>query len=206
MGSSDADQIVGLYERHAHQWAHDRGTNLVIEKAWIDRFLGVLTPGASILDIGCGSGVPISGYLIERGFEVIGVDSSPTLISLCRNRFPDSEWIVADMRTLSLNRKFEGVLAWDSFFHLSHDDQRRMFSVFKEHAAPDATLMFTSGPAHGEAIGSYRGEALYHASLSQAEYRELLAGNGFKVITFEPDDPLCGNHTIWLAQAVKVIE
>jgi 2-polyprenyl-3-methyl-5-hydroxy-6-metoxy-1,4-benzoquinol methylase len=200
MGSSDADQIVGLYERHAHQWARDRGTNLIAEREWLDRFIGVLTPGTSILDIGCGSGVPISGYLIETGFEVVGVDSSPTLISLCRNRFPHNEWIVADMRTLSLNRKFDAILAWDSFFHLSFEDQRAMFPIFKKHSAPAVTLMFTSGPAHGEAIGSYRGEALYHASLSRAEYRELLATNGFKVIEFQPDDPHCGNHTVWLAK------
>ena len=50
------------------------------------------------------------------------------------------------MRKLALQRKFSGILAWDSFFHLCHDDQRRMFPVFRAHAAPKAALMFTSGP------------------------------------------------------------
>jgi hypothetical protein len=40
---------------------------------------------------------------------------------------PDHEWIVADMRTLSLARRFDGILAWDSYFHLSYDDQKQMF-------------------------------------------------------------------------------
>ena len=40
------------------------------------------------------------------------------------------------MRELALGRKFSGILAWDSFFHLRHDDQRRMFPVFRQHAAP----------------------------------------------------------------------
>ena len=94
-------------------------------------------------------------------------------------RFPNQEWIVADMRKLALQRQFSGILAWDSFFHLCQDDQRKMFPVFREHAAPKAALMFTSGPAHGEAIGSFGGEPLYHASLDPAEYRSLLDGTGF---------------------------
>jgi ubiquinone/menaquinone biosynthesis C-methylase UbiE len=121
MSLVEADQIIGLYERHAHAWDSDRGRDLVIEKAWMDRFVAHLPAGASILDIGCGSGQPISRYLIEQGFAVVGVDSSPTLISLCRSRFPDQEWIVADMRALAVGRKFHGLIACDSFFHLSFE-------------------------------------------------------------------------------------
>ena len=61
--------------------------------------------------------------------------------------------------------------------------------------------MFTSGPAHGEAIGSYKGEPLYHASLDAAEYRALLNANGFEVVAHVVEDPDCGGHTVWLAQA-----
>jgi len=82
------------------------------------------------------------------------------------------------MRTLSLGRKFNGVLAWDSFFHLCPEDQRLMFPIFRTHAAPRAALMFTSGPAYGVAMGTYRGEPLYHASLDGQEYRGLLDANG----------------------------
>jgi len=67
------------------------------------------------------------------------VNASSTLISLCRNRLPDQEWIVADMRSLALGRQFDGVLAWDSFFHLNPDDQRRMFDVFAAHTGTRPT-------------------------------------------------------------------
>lgn len=60
--------------------------------------------------------------------------------------------------------------------------------------------MFTSGPAHGEAIGSYQGEPLYHASLDAAEYHSLLRANGFAVVAHVVEDPDCDKHTIWLAQ------
>ena len=107
------------------------------------------------------------------------------------------------MRALALKDTFDGLLAWDSFFHLAHDDQRRMFPIFERHASPGAALMFTSGVSHGEAMGSYRGEPLYHASLAPEEYRTLLKSAGFRVVAHIAEDPDCGGHTVWLAPAER---
>jgi hypothetical protein len=145
-------------------------------------------------------GEPIARYLIASGFAVTGIDSSPALIAMCERRHPQGTWSVADMRTLSLGRAFDGLLAWDSFFHLTPDDQRAMFPVFRDHAARHAALMFTSGPAHGEVIGAFEGEPLYHASLDPDEYRALLEAHGFRIVSHVADDPACNGHTIWLAQ------
>jgi SAM-dependent methyltransferase len=197
--SSPSERIVSLYQRYAIDWDRERGRCLV-EKAWLDRLLTLLPLNASILDIGCGSAEPIARYFIEQGCDVTGIDSSSTLIGMCKERFPDQDWIVADMRTLSLDRHFDGILAWNSFFHLSQEDQRRMFPIFRRHARPKAALMFTSGPSHGEAIGTYKGEPLYHGSLDGAEYRSLLYQNGFDVVSHVVEDPNCGHHTVWLSQ------
>ncbi|MFA6264442.1 MAG: class I SAM-dependent methyltransferase [Pseudolabrys sp.] len=201
---SDADRIVDLYERKAHDWAADRRQqSRFFEQGWLDRFLALAPNGGAILDIGCGFGKPIAAYLIAQGFNVTGVDSSPTMIALCQRDFPDHDWRVADMRRLALGRGFDGILAWDSFFHLAYDDQRRMFPVFAAHAAPGAPLIFTSGPAHGEAIGELHGEPLFHASLAPEEYRALLAANDFEVVDSRMNDPDCGGHCIWLARRAE---
>jgi trans-aconitate methyltransferase len=171
-----------------------------MEKAWLDRFLALVEPGGTVLDVGCGMGEPIARYILDRGFGVVGVDSSPSLIDLCRQRFPDSEWQVADMRSLALGRRFDGILAWDSFFHLEMDEQRAMFPRFAAHAKALAPLLFTAGPAQGEAIGSYHGEPLYHSSLDPAEYERLLEAIGFARRAYVAEDPYCGKHTVWLAQ------
>jgi SAM-dependent methyltransferase len=196
---SEAERIISLYERHAADWDKQRGRALS-EKSWLDRFLALLPPAVSILDIGCGSGEPIARYLLEQGYEVTGADSSAALIDICKNRFPDRDWLVADMRKLSLKRHFGGILAWDSFFHLCPEDQRIMFPIFRSHAAPKAALMFTSGPLDGEAIGTYKDEPLYHGSLDAEEYRTLLKQNGFDVVSRIVKDPACDYHTVWLAQ------
>jgi SAM-dependent methyltransferase len=198
--TSDSSGIIDLYQRKAQDWIDSRATASLFEKPWLDRFRALLPADAPILDIGCGSAEPMAGYLIGLGHPVVGVDSSPAMIDACRRKFPQQQWAVADMRELALQRQFSGILAWDSFFHLRHDDQRRMFPVFRRHAAPHAALMFTSGPAHGEAIGSFGGEPLYHASLDPSEYRSLLDQNGFHVVSHVVEDPACGGHTNRLAQ------
>lgn len=125
------------------------------------------------------------------------------MIGICRARFPDEEWHVADMRALELGHRFDGIIAWDSFFHLNRAAQREMFPRFAAHARLGAPLMFTSGPQAGEAVGSFHGERLYHSSLESAEYERLLADSGFAVQAFLPDDPECGEHTVWLATCAR---
>lgn len=194
-----ADRIVGLYEDNAERWDRQRGRDLH-ERRWLDRFTALLPKGGSILDIGCGMGEPIARHFVEGGFAVTGVDSSPSLIALAKARFPDREWRVADMRSLDLGRRFDGLLAWHSLFHLSPADQRPMFARFAIHAAPGAALMFTSGTSLGRSIGEWQGEPLYHGSLDPEEYEKLLGENGFRLIEHAVRDPECGEATIWLAR------
>jgi SAM-dependent methyltransferase len=195
-----ASRIVGHYEKHAHAWDRDRQSSYWNDKVWHDRFVAELGKGANVLDLGCGPGRPVAQHMADLGLRVTGVDSSPTMISFCRGRLPDHEWIIADMRQLALGRRFDGILAWDSFFHLNHDDQRRMFTIFADHASGGSILMFNTGPQHGEGIGEYRGDPLYHASLAPAEYEALTERFGFDVIQQATNDPTAGGRTVWLCR------
>lgn len=192
------DTVVDLYERQAAVYDRDRGRSLQ-ERTWLDRFLLHVPVNGTVLDVGCGMGEPIARYLIERGVHVLGVDSSASMIERCRVRFPGSEWLVADMRELALDRRVDGVIAWDSFFHLGIDEQRSVLPRLALHTRPGAPLMFTSGPHEGEAVGFWCGEPLYHASLSHAEYERLLAVSGCTIRSHIAEDPECGGHTVWLA-------
>lgn len=194
------DNIIDIYTRHADAWDRKRTSNPQTEQKWLEYFVTLMKPFGTVLDLGCGSGRPIAGYLIDSGFIVSGVDASAPLIAICRRRFPENTWLVEDMRKLDLKRRFDAIIAWDSLFHLTPGDQRRMFKIFSEHAAPKAVLMFTSGPKHGEAIGEFCGEPLYHASLSAEEYAGLLERYGFEIVEHIAKDPECGGHTVWLAQ------
>jgi len=198
-----AEGIIDLYSRRALDWDRDRGKTL-IEKGWLDAFLAHVPPTGAILDLGCGSGEPIARYLIGQGRRLTGVDAAPGLIGLCRRRFPDHDWRVADMRGLTLGRTFDGVIVWHSAFHLTPADQRGMLAVYARHVAPGGALMFTSGSEEGETVGEWRGEPLYHGSLSAEEYRARLDAAGFDLLANRVGDPETGGATVWLARARMV--
>ena len=76
-----------------------------------------LASGATVLDLACGTGVPISQALIERGFKVYGVDASPTIVAAFRARFPGVPVERAAVEDSNFfTRTFEGVVAWGSSF------------------------------------------------------------------------------------------
>ncbi len=175
-----AAEIVDLYARNADAWAETRGKTLRDDEAvHLERFLGALPAGGEVLDLGCGSGRPIAATLIARGFKLTGVDASPGLIDFCRRDFPDHRWIVGDMRGLDLRRRFDGVLAWYSSFHLTTADQEDMAGVYARHLGPHGVLMFVGGPGRGTAMGEWMGRPLHHASLDPSEYRSGLEAAGF---------------------------
>lgn len=199
MNDGIEENIIAIYDRHGRTWAGLRGDRPT-EGAWLDRFCRLLSPGATVLDIGCGSGVPIARALARRGFDVTGIDGSATMLTLFRENMPDTPALCADMRQLALDKRFGGLIAWDSFFHLSPKEQRSLFARFAAHAEPGAPLMFTSGPKEGSAIGELEGEPLYHGSLSPEEYRMRLDATGFAIVDHVAEDQSCGGRTIWLAQ------
>lgn len=199
MADPAAATVIDLYQRHGRAWATLR-TRELVEVTWVDGFCALLPVAASVLDIGCGSGKPIAVELVQRGYAVTGVDGAPTMIDLFRANLPGVPVHLQDMRQLSLGRRFAGLIAWDSFFHLTAEDQRGMFRLFEAHAAPGAALMFTSGPAEQETIGLLEQEPLYHGSLNPAEYRTLLDRAGFDVVRHVAEDASCGGRTVWLAQ------
>ncbi len=196
-----ADRHRAVYEAAAEGWDRRRSRRLG-ERGWLDRFRALVPAGAPVLDLGCGAGEPIAEYLIAAGHPLVGLDFAAPMLAIARARFPAAEWRLGDMRTLALGRRFGGIVAWDSFFHLTPAEQRAMFPRFAAHLAPGGALLFTAGPDAAEVMGSVEGAAVYHASLSPADYAGLMQANGLLARAFVAEDPDCGGHSVWLARRI----
>ena len=75
--------------------------------------------GRSLLDAGCGTG-QFSETFARMGFEVTGVDFSPTAVEAARRRTP-GRFQVADLSRMSLGKRFDVVAAIDVLFHIVDD-------------------------------------------------------------------------------------
>jgi hypothetical protein len=75
-----------------------------------------------------------------------------------------------------------------------------MFPRFAAHLEPGGALLFTAGPAAGEAMGAVEGRPVYHASLSPGEYAGAMEAQGLAPRAFVAEDSDCAGHSVWLAR------
>jgi SAM-dependent methyltransferase len=104
-----------------------------------------LSGGGAVLDLGCGTGVPISEVFIERGVKVYGVDASPTIVAAFRARFPGVPVECAAVEDSDFfARTFDGVVAWGLFFLLDAKVQRRLIKKIAGVLRSGGRLLFTA--------------------------------------------------------------
>ena len=187
-----------VYERNAESY-DARRSRALFEARWLRRFSGAMPEGGRVLDLGCGSGRPIAGWLIGEGFRLTGADFSEPMLQLARARWPNGDWRLSDMRTLDLPDRFDGIIGWDSFFHLTPDEQRACLPRLARHLNPGGVLMVTVGSIEGEVTGFVGEDPVYHASLSVAEYATLLDGCGMRMTAYLAEDPDCNYHSVMMA-------
>ncbi len=119
------------YEEVASHYVAGRGRAVGgIGASVVAEWSRTLPPAATVLDLGCGTGVPISQVLIERGFLVHGVDAAPTLVAAFRDRFPDVPVECAAVEDSDFfGKEFDAVVAVGLFFLL--DEQRQLQLIEK---------------------------------------------------------------------------
>lgn len=188
-----------VYERQAVAYDAARSRAL-FEARWLARFAACLPEGGHVLDLGCGAGEPIARWFMAEGFKVTGVDFAAPMLDLARTRWPQGDWRQGDMRSLDLDMTFDGVIAWDSFFHLPASEQPGCIARMCAHLKPGGSLLVTVGPRAGEATGTVGGEAVYHASLSPGDYVTCLEDNGMRLTGFLAEDPEANEHSVLMAR------
>ncbi len=191
-----------VYSCKAEFWQSVR-SRTGYENIWLDRFLEQLPKPADILDLGCGTGDPIARYLLAHGHALTGVDYAPTMIEIAKARYPEARWYVSDMTVLPDLGLFDGILSWDGFFHLSISEQRMILPQYAKRLNSGGALLLTVGTQEGEVTGYIDDETVYHASLSPAEYIDILEHAGFADVAYQAEDPDCRGRSVLLATGLK---
>ncbi len=115
-----------------------------------------LTPGADVLEIGCGTGLNFRLLLSEldpqRG-RLVGLDFSNDMLRQAQRRVEARGWsnvelLQADATKMNLGRRFDGVLFAYSLTMIP--DWPAALERAREHLKPGATLVVLDfGPFHG---------------------------------------------------------
>jgi SAM-dependent methyltransferase len=104
-----------------------------------------LPTGTSVLEIGCGDGIPITRTLIHEGLDVYAVDASPKMVSAFRHNFPDTPVICEAAEQLhSIDRRFNAAIAWGLMFLLTREVQKNVIQNIGDVLNRGGRFLFTS--------------------------------------------------------------
>ena len=182
MTDSEMNDIRDSYDKICEQWCDFR-KNTKINRC-VAEFSELPRPGSKVLDAGCGTGYPISAYLVEKGFAVTGIDISERMIEKARRLgLKSASFLVRDLLDFHPPEKYDAVIAFDSLWHVSHDRQKEIYAVVSSLMNIGGYFLFTHGDKDGSIVGEMFGERFYHSALDVEEVHALLAACGFSVLS-----------------------
>lgn len=89
---------------------------------WLGRLCERLGPSSSVLDLGCGAGVPVSATLDAQGHSVTGIDVSARQIALAKSNVPGAHLVVGDVAAADFPRgAFDAVVMLYVITHVPRD-------------------------------------------------------------------------------------
>lgn len=172
------------YESAAADYAAYRSPKIGVTT--VARWAASLPAGAPVLDLGCGTGLPITRTLVDRGLDVWAMDASPSMVAAFRRNFPGLPVACeAVERSELFSRRFDAAIAWGLLFLLEPAAQAAVIRKIAKRLSPAGRLLFTSPAAAGEWIDALTGTR--SVSLGREGYRELLSSAGL-VLSAEYDD------------------
>jgi SAM-dependent methyltransferase len=171
--------------------------------AYLRRACDLIPAGATVLELGCGAGVPMTAALAE-GRRVTGVDISATQVELARRNVPAATFLQADMTALAFEpESFDAVVAFYSLTHVPRDDVPPLLSRIRDWLRPGGTFLASFGVEDdpGTVEPEWLGVDMYFSHFSARRNRRLVEAAGFVVdsaeVRTEPEDRFAARF-LWI--------
>lgn len=171
-----------------------------------------LDEGASVLDIGCGAGIPVARTLAQR-FQVTGIDLSIAMIERARVNVPEAAFIHSDIMGAQFpSAHFEAVVSFYAIFHLPREEHPELFHRIhrwlKDGGYFLATVADTNEAPYME--DDFFGVTMYWSNFGLKEYQQLLTEIGFRLLDISvvghgyraDEEPSEEHHPLIFAQKI----
>ena len=165
------------YNKIASQWNEDRNKTKLHK--YVLEFESHLKRNAYVLDLGCGTGYPNITYLNKKGHFVYGIDISEEMIKYAIDlKLDNTNFELINFLDFNHDKKFDGILAFDSLFHLPLDKHVEAFKKI-------SNLINAGGYFGKEKVtvkGQMYSEQFYYSTLNSDETIKLLIQEGFEIV------------------------
>jgi len=183
-GTGDAKRIVEAgYDRVALDYARLEGEAAWPRLRWLQRMLGRLAPGSSVLDLGCGSGDP-ADVEIAREHKVTGVDISQAQIDLARGNVPTGNFIHGDAASVEFPAcSFDAVVSFYTLEHIPREEHETILRRIHGWLRPGGYFLLSheAGEAEGM-VGRWLGVPMYFSCFDPETVKQLVCGAGFEIV------------------------
>lgn len=147
--------VIAFFDRLAPQWDAD----MIRDDGIIDLILdgAGVTAGKDVLDVACGTGVLFPDYLNREVASLTGVDISPEMVRIAREKFPQVEVLCADVEALPKQRKYDCIMLYNAFPHFPEPE--RLIRRLSELLKPGGTLTVAHGMSRAAIDHHHEGAA-----------------------------------------------
>ena len=169
---------------------------------WVAELAGLLRPGARVVDLGCGAGIPATRELVGHGLQVLGVDFSAVQLRRARRLVPAARFVQADMAALQLRRaSADAVAALYSLIHVPLADQQALFPRIRDWLSPGGYFLAIVGAGQCTGTAPYLGASMFWDHADAATYLRWLQAAGLRPIWNRYIPEGNSGHTLVLAEA-----
>ncbi len=177
------------YDRVAESYLATKDPRDPTTLAALEELAGMIPPNGTVLDLGCGAGVPVTRWLASRGFALTGVDISARQLELARRLVPTADFVKADMTELAFAPGiFDAVVAFHSIIHVPRTEHAALLERIHRWLKPDGPFLATlsTGEWEGEeADWEGWGAAMRWSHHDKEANLEMLRGAGFEISSAE---------------------
>jgi len=154
-----------------------------VRKRELELFSSFLPKKAKVLDAGCGSGVPVTKFLVNKNFSVVGVDISEGMLKLARKNVPKAKFVKSNMIQLKFPKSyFDGITAFYSIIHVPREKHLKVFKKFYQILKPKGIILVSLGADEWEGIGEFHGQKMFWSHYSPKKSLKIVKSAGFRII------------------------
>jgi ubiquinone/menaquinone biosynthesis C-methylase UbiE len=178
-----------VFDQLAEKYQGEHSSNPV-QAALVTRVGSLLPAGTSVLDLGCGTGVPTAQLLTASDHRVVGVDISSGMLELARAQVPAAEFMHADFKDLADDfGQFEAVTAFFSLLMLSKADISRTVAKVAGWLKPGGYFAVGMVNFDGDSLPfDFLGVPVTVSGYLQPDLAALLESHGLTVLDIETVD------------------
>ncbi|MBE6947858.1 MAG: class I SAM-dependent methyltransferase [Ruminococcaceae bacterium] len=147
--------VIAFFDRLAPQWDED----MIRDDGIIGKILdeGQVTAGKEVLDVACGTGVLFPDYLKREVGSLTGIDISPEMVKIAREKFPQVEICCGDVEHADFGKQFDCVVVYNAFPHFLNPEQ--LIESLSKLLKPGGTLTVAHGMSRAEIDHHHEGAA-----------------------------------------------